>query len=98
MKPTSLIQDLIGAGRLESAWDMIKKNDISLDDLDYQETFKGFDKSQVTPMGGAWVQFDPEGTNQIYGSSDEFGGCDKNIAAGLIEGAFPDQKIYIRHS
>lgn len=190
MEPTSLIQDLIGAGRLESAWDMIKKNDISLDDLDYQEAFKGlesnlhlaiakgdirtanrlkrriqslttfrrfgfvpqklmslvdlregyhgkvllvhivggrtnglvclrsgddwhreilhntreeiqdlgFETSQVTPMGGAWVQFDPEGTIQIHGSSDEFGGCDKNVAAELIRRAFPDKKIYIRHS
>ena len=45
MEPTLLIQDLIGAGRLESAWDMIKKNDISLDDLDYQEAFKGLESN-----------------------------------------------------
>lgn len=190
MESILLIQDLIGAGRLESAWDIAKKNHISQEDLEYQKTFKdlerdldqatvkgdiravnrlkrriyaltgfrnfgfvpqklmslvdlhqgyhgkvllvcivggetnglvclrsgddwhreilhntreeiqdlGFDTSQVEPMGGAWVQFDPEGTIQIYGRSDEFGVCDKNIAAELIEGAFPDQKIYIRHS
>jgi len=190
MEPLSLIQDLMGAGRLESAWEIIKKNDLSLEDLDYQKALRdldrdldlatvngeirtvnrlnrriyalkgfrkdglipekwiplvdfhqgyqgkvllirmvggvangliclrsgddwhreilqntreeiqdlGFDKSRVTPMGGAWVQFDPGDTIQIYGRSDEFGGCDKNVATELIKGAFPDKKIYIPHS
>jgi Janus/Ocnus family (Ocnus) len=188
MEPISHIQDLMGAGRLESAWDIAKKNHISPEDLEYKKAFKdlerdldretvkgdiraenrlkrriyalkafqkfgfvpqklmpqvalpqgylgkvllicivggethdlvclrsgddwhreilqnareeiqdlGFDKSQVTPMGGAWVRFDPEDTIQIYGISDEFGGCDKNIAAELIKHTFPDLKIYIR--
>lgn len=190
MEPKSLIMNFLCAGQLESAWDIMKKCDISIEDLGYHKAFKdlekdlglatvngdiramnrlkrriqslttfrrfgfvpqklmplvdlregyhgkvllvhivggrtkglvclrsgddwhreilhntrqeiqdlGFDKSQVTPMGGAWVQFDPEGTIQIYGSSDEFGACDKNVAAELIKGAFPDKKIYIRHS
>jgi len=190
MASLSLIQDLMGAGRLESAWDILIKNPLSLEDLDYQKVLKdldrdrdlatqngetravnrlkrriyalkgfrkdglipeklmplvdfhqgyhgkvllirmvggvangliclrsgddwhreilqntreeiqdlGFDKSRATPIGGAWVRFDPEDTIQIYGTSDEFGACDKNIAAELIKHVFPEKKIYIHHS
>ena len=75
MELTSLIQDLIDAGRLESAWDMIKKNDISLDDLDYQEAFKGLESNLhlATAQGDIRV-------------------------ANRLKRAFPDKKIYIRHS
>ena len=44
MEPISFVQDLIDAGRLESAWDMIEKNDISLDDLDYHKAKKALEK------------------------------------------------------
>ncbi|RLC18017.1 MAG: hypothetical protein DRI24_04195 [Deltaproteobacteria bacterium] len=190
MEESLHIMDFLCAGKFESAWDMIKKNDISIDDLDYQEAFQdlerdlhlartkgdirtanrlkrrlqsltvfrtvgfipekmmspvdlhegyhgkilmvrivggganglvglrsgddwhreilrntqeeiqdlGFDNSQVMPMGGAWVRFDPGDTIRVYGSSDEFGGCDKNIAADLLNSVFPNKKILIRHS
>jgi len=45
MEPLSLIQDLMGAGRLESAWEIIKKNDLSLEDLDYQKALRDSERS-----------------------------------------------------
>lgn len=56
----------------------------------------GFDHAIVVPAGGASVRFDPEGDIVVYGSSDAFGTCDKQIAAGLIRKAFPQNTISIR--
>jgi len=58
----------------------------------------GYENSIVVPAGGAWVRFDDDGTILVYGSSDEFGACDKKMAADLIAGAFPGRKIRIRQS
>ena len=57
----------------------------------------GFENADVVPLGGAWVQFEPEGTITVYGSSEEFGPCDKKLAADLISHAFPGNRILTRH-
>ncbi len=56
----------------------------------------GFDKAEAAPAGGAVVQFEPDGIVIIYGNSEEFGTCDKNRAAELIQAAFPEHRIFIR--
>ncbi len=56
----------------------------------------GFENSMLVPAGGAWVRFDEGGTIIVYGSSDEFGTCDKKKAADLISSAFPGKKILTR--
>jgi hypothetical protein len=56
----------------------------------------GFENSIVVPAGGASVQFDQKGGIVVYGSSDAFGTCDKQIAAGLIRKAFSQKKVSIR--
>lgn len=56
----------------------------------------GFDNSIVVPAGGASVRFDQKGGIVVYGSSDAFGTCDKQIAAGLIRKAFPQKTVYTR--
>jgi hypothetical protein len=181
--------DFICSGKLESAWDIIKKNDISWDELDYHKAFKGleesleseidfgnnraanrlkrrihsletfqeyglvpqqsiasanlpeeyhgkilliqivggaahgmvclrtgddwhreilrntkeeiqdlgFENADVVPLGGAWVQSEPDGTITVYGSSEEFGACDKRLAADLISHAFPGNRILTHH-
>ncbi|MBW2513925.1 MAG: hypothetical protein JRE21_05075 [Deltaproteobacteria bacterium] len=56
----------------------------------------GFQNAIVTPAGGAWVRFEPDGAIVLYGSSDEFGTCDKKTAADLMGRAFPGRKILVR--
>jgi hypothetical protein len=57
----------------------------------------GFENADVVPIGGAWVQFDPDGAIIVYGSSEEFGNCDKEVVADLIGSEFPEKKVLIRH-
>ena len=56
----------------------------------------GFENSDVVPVGGAWVRFEEDNRIIVYGSSDEFGACDKKTAAGLISNAFPGKQIVVR--
>jgi hypothetical protein len=58
----------------------------------------GFENADVVPAGGAWVQFYPDGAIIVYGSSEEFGACDKEVVADLIDSAFPAKRIIIRQS
>ena len=55
----------------------------------------GFESALVDPVGGAFVRFDDNGSIEVYGISDEFGGCDKQEAAGLIRQTFPGRKVVI---
>ncbi len=57
----------------------------------------GFENADVAPLGGAWIQFEPDGTITVYGSSEEFGACDKNLAADLISHAFPGNRVLRYH-
>jgi len=53
----------------------------------------GFEDAIVDAVGGAWVRFDSAGIIHIYGTSDAFGECDKQLAASLIRRAYPSSKI-----
>ena len=55
----------------------------------------GFEKALVDPVGGAFVRFEDNGSIEVYGISDEFGGCDKQAAADLIRQIFPGRKVVI---
>ena len=55
----------------------------------------GFESALVDPVGGAFVRFEDNGSIEVYGISDEFGGCDKQLATELIRQAFPGRKIVI---
>ena len=56
----------------------------------------GVKKSRVQEAGGAWVRFNEDGIVVIYGQSEEFGTCDKSIAAKLLRQLYPDRTIYIQ--
>ena len=56
----------------------------------------GFDLTSVSPVGGAWVSFDEGQVISLYGSSQEFGACDKPCAAQLIADTYPQHRIRIR--
>ncbi len=55
----------------------------------------GFSKSLVYQLGGASVRSESNGNITIYGTSADFGSCDKNLAAKLIRKRFPSKKIII---
>jgi hypothetical protein len=55
----------------------------------------GFPGTQVHPLGGAYAGFDADGSIVIWGSSDEFGCCDKDLAARLIARAYPGKTVKI---
>ncbi len=53
----------------------------------------GFENALVDPVGRAFVRFDDNRSIEIYGISDEFGGCEKQAAADLIRQVFPGRKV-----
>ncbi len=55
----------------------------------------GFFESVVYELGGAHVRFEKNKDIVIFGTSDDFGSCDKAYAAGLIQQIFKDRQIMI---
>ncbi len=53
----------------------------------------GFPQANVCPVGGAWIRFRPDGVIVIYGTSDDFGECDKELASRLLKRTFSEWKI-----
>ncbi len=51
---------------------------------------------QVHQIGGALLRFEPDGAVIIYGSSHEYGVCDKEYAATLVRDAFPGRRVAVR--
>jgi hypothetical protein len=57
----------------------------------------GITDAQVNELGGALVRFEADGTVIIYGSSHEFGACDKAYAAELVRDLFPKRRVEVRN-
>ncbi len=55
----------------------------------------GFTKTSVHELGGALVRFESNGDILIHGTSDDYGSCDKKLAAELIKKEFPHRNIII---
>ena len=55
----------------------------------------GFSKSVVYELGGAHVRFEKNNDIVIFGTSDDFGSCDKVYASKLIQKIFKDRNITI---
>ena len=53
----------------------------------------GLVTTEVHPFGGAWARFENDDTILIWGRSDQYGACDKEVAAELIRKVYPDKKI-----
>jgi hypothetical protein len=53
----------------------------------------GLVNTDVHPLGGAWSRFENDDTILIWGSSDQYGACDKDFVAELIRKAYPGKKI-----
>lgn len=52
----------------------------------------GFQDTHVYPLGGAYVRFEA-GVISIWGTSDDFGTCDKNLAREIILRGYPDKIV-----
>jgi hypothetical protein len=55
----------------------------------------GFVHTRVDPLGGAYARFEPDGGIVIWGTSDEYGCCDKQEAARMIARVYPGTPIRI---
>jgi hypothetical protein len=55
----------------------------------------GFPDAQVHSLGGAYAGFDFDDSIVIWGTSDEYGCCDKDLAARLIARAYPEKTVRI---
>jgi hypothetical protein len=57
----------------------------------------GLISSDAYPLGGAWARFEKDGSILIWGTSDQFGACDKETAAQLLKVIYPDKKIKVEN-
>ena len=57
----------------------------------------GFAESVVCELGGAHVRFDENNDIVIFGTSDDFGSCDKVYASTLIQQLFKDRNVMIQN-
>jgi hypothetical protein len=55
----------------------------------------GFPGAEVYPLGGAYAGFDSDDRIVIWGTSDEYGCCDRELAARLIARAYPERAVRI---
>jgi hypothetical protein len=55
----------------------------------------GFTRTRVHPLGGAYAGFDSDGSIVIWGTSGEYGCCDKKAAAQMIVRAYPGKPVRI---
>jgi hypothetical protein len=55
----------------------------------------GFPDAQAHSLGGAYAGFDSDDSIVIWGTSDEYGCCDKEQAARLIARAYPGRMVTI---
>lgn len=69
--------------------DILRNTEMEIADL-------GLHGSRVRELGGASVTVEPDGTTCIRGGSDDFGACDRNLAAELIRLACPDKVVAVR--
>ncbi len=53
----------------------------------------GFTHTRIDPLGGAFARFDPDGGIVIWGTSDEYGCCDKQEAARMIARVHPGRSV-----
>ena len=53
----------------------------------------GLTSTKAYPLGGAWARFEDDSSIVIWGTSDQFGACDRKAAAQLIGAEYPHKKI-----
>ena len=66
-----------------------------LADVRQEVTDLGLSRARVDEMGGCWLRFEVDGSISLWGRSDEFGDCDKVLAADLVRSAYPDRPVRV---
>ncbi len=66
--------------------DILRNTELELQDL-------GLSSSRVYELGGAYLTSNPDGSIRIWGSSDEFGACDRELAAELVRSLLPEARV-----
>jgi hypothetical protein len=54
----------------------------------------GFETFHITPQGGAFAEFQPDGAIVLYGSSEAFGRLEREDAIGLVQEAYPNRHVH----
>ena len=55
----------------------------------------GFHNARCQELGGAHLRFEANGSITIYGTSQQYGACDKAYAAKLVKKHYPGRKLRI---
>ena len=55
----------------------------------------GFPHTRVHPLGGAHAGFASDGSITLWGTSEEFGGCDKEETVRMIARAYPGRTVRV---
>jgi len=55
----------------------------------------GFTGTRVYPLGGGFLRFETRRRLLLWGTSDEFGRCDMELAVQLLWRAFPETEILV---
>ena len=55
----------------------------------------GFTGTRVFPLGGGFLRFETRRRMLLWGTSDEFGRCDMELAVQLLRRAFPETEIRV---
>jgi hypothetical protein len=66
--------------------DILRNTALELRDL-------GLSSSHVHELGGAYLTSESDGTMRLWGGSDEFGPCDREIAAKLVQDLFLEKRV-----
>jgi hypothetical protein len=102
------ILDYLKAGELEVAHKQIAKFQAKLKTSDVEQAIEilretqeeisdlGLVHTDVYPLGGAWARFENDSSILIWGISDQFGACDKELAAEMIRKECPEKEIKIK--
>ena len=68
--------------------DILRNTETELNDL-------GYPNIRCHELGGAHLRFETNGAITIYGTSQQYGACDKTYAAKLVKKKYPDREVKI---
>ena len=55
----------------------------------------GLSRARVDAAGGGWVRCEDDGAISISGGSEEFGACDRHLAADMLRAACPQRAVRV---
>jgi hypothetical protein len=68
--------------------DILRNTELEIQDL-------GLTRTRVQELGGAYLHSEPDESIRIWGESEEFGACDKELAAELVKTVYPEKRVAV---